>query len=271
MEVIWSGGGRYIVPDGKIATSAAIIHLPGGVKISWEDGTFDYFAGSVANQQSGNRGGWFVGQASEYCLGTSDYKIYRFNSVGSVNTSPIATSNNKATPPAIPFVQSGDINPSNNYSAGAIYNYRTITRCSIYREVNHQRYLRLNGGNSGFLPYLRLLTTNSQGFDLKPSDFIWIPVGTWYRVTSDLGEISERQTNAPPTFTDMDLGCAVRVSFSDGSSLDIPVSYCPTWARIVNNKECPPEACHQCEHDGIKCCYSLGNDGLFHLIDTFHL
>lgn len=80
-----------------------------------------------------------------------------------------------------------------------------------------------------------------------------------------------RQQSLAHVISSVPAGCAIAITYTDNSTQEIPLNYCPTWVEVQTENTCPPETCHQCTHDGETCCYAKKEDGLIHLIDRFHV
>lgn len=65
-------------------------------------------------------------------------------------------------------------------------------------------------------------------------------------------------------------GWAIAITYADGTKVDIPVSYQPTWVQVKPANSCPDGTVLQCDCGGATvCCYGCVN-GRLTLIDSFN-
>lgn len=249
--VLWSGEGRYVAE--KDVATASIEATDPQIRVDWGD-RVDLLSGETWTITTGT---WRVFSFRNSCSGTCQ----TYHSVAYLLKSPYSWSSGSSV----------------NSLCGGVRSFPRVT--DGVNTYNLRTSRPVTGGNSTLcangaslsqqLPRVKFPGTagNSNGV-MTPQEIESFLEKT---VQTNTGAISKKDTSIDPTVTLLSSdSCSILVTFTDSTTLTIPLTYCPSWVTVVPDKQCPPDTCHECEHDGLKCCYSLGQDGLFHLIDSFH-
>lgn len=253
--VLWSGGGRFVAS--KDVASAAIVQK---LKVNWGNLGTDYLTGTI---------------------GTISTTISAFDSTlitGFVSRSDGANYSIYSRPKRknVVFVSSGDFLPNFSYPNIMYQGFGGSSSCGEPTAIqppptDGNRWLIVSFNSSEGLfgvPVSGIFAADTH-ITHSFSQLQIIDCRIYQKtVTTNTNAISSRTTNQDPVLS---TNCAIAITYTDNSTQEISLNYCPTWVEVEEENTCPPETCHQCTHDGETCCYAKKEDGLIHLIDRFHV
>lgn len=266
--ILWEGGGRFVseeeVADATLSDGCSF------TSVQWTD-RVDYLSGGSAviafSQEWVERQVMYFDDYPTFCttkdqwFGANNYprKLSQayFADPGEVWRAQIVTEGTaqvRAT--------------SGSYGAGTGWRFTAADNssngCAYADGYNSALFLTNAEGNRAGVFYYK--TTGASYKDYVRVQMLSESVS----VTTDTGGPVQRFGQPSPVVTSQ-AGRFVIITFADGSNLDIPLDYCPGWVTVTGENECPPDTCHECEHDGEKCCYAPAADGTLNLIDRFHI
>jgi hypothetical protein len=235
-------------PQNNDAISANIEEVPGGILVSWNDGTSDTLTGTT----------WQI----EPIPSTSAMYFWQFqirillDGVVFRDWSNDATYS--ATPPTFEVLTCSNGGILQHVLSCRFFSGKYAGGTSVYCGKTYYVPNALLSNASYFNQFLIQVTANqSFGYSIRnltSSLVSGTPGSGGYKVTTNTGQTAQRQTDTPPNISLISGGCRVRIDFSGQDPVFIDTETCPLWARIINLDECPPGTC-ECIHDGHKCCF----------------